>query len=236
MWTPSRHAIQTRPLKIADSSDYDGFWQAVMPDLHRTSFDFWTSKKVSQAARRETMKARFGLTWTMNKAFKWHTSYMPGWPVALSANCPLCQGADCIGHLLGECKHPVMKSLIIERHNAAARMILKAVHGGSLGACQTIADVAPKTSWTTWRPKEPGYQRACCRTLTCQRDPSNAPSSGPTSFSSSRSLALRARLRQARSWRLSCDQHRRQDHLDHRGGLLLGHALPREAAAEDGAA
>ena len=38
-------------------------------------------------------------------------------------SCPLCGLPDSAGHILGECMHKDMKSLAIERHNVAGRMV-----------------------------------------------------------------------------------------------------------------
>ena len=43
--------------------------------------------------------------------------------------------------MLGSCSHSMMKAVFIERHNAAAGMILKLVLEGSHGNCYILADV-----------------------------------------------------------------------------------------------
>ena len=77
----------------------------------------------------------------MNSAHKYKMAYLPGMPIATDRRCCLCHGGDSIGHMLGKCSHPVMKSLIIERHTSAARLILKAFRRGNFRALDTYADV-----------------------------------------------------------------------------------------------
>ena len=43
--------------------------------------------------------------------------------------------------MLGGCTHSVMKAMFIERHNLAARMILKLLIEGSRGNCHILVDV-----------------------------------------------------------------------------------------------
>ena len=115
-----------------------------MSHLHPATWSFWTSAKVPMTTLTQVLKARYGQTWTMNNAVKFKMPYMLGLPVATRAICPLCKGGDCIAHMLGECAHPTMKALFIERRNTAARMILKAILNGSKGAWHVAADIGSK--------------------------------------------------------------------------------------------
>ena len=126
---------------FASRGMYEGFWQDVMPELHPASFGFWNSSAVTPAAMTQVLKARYGQLWTMNQAVRYKMAYKPGCEVPSVARCPLCSGNDSIGHLLGECSHPVRKGLIIERHNEAGRMTLEQLRNGSQGACEFVADV-----------------------------------------------------------------------------------------------
>ena len=74
-------------------------------------------------------------------AFRQKMRYCAGEGVATDANCPLCGSHDGISHMLGSCTHPMMKAMFIERHNIAARMMLKLLLEGSHGNCCTLADV-----------------------------------------------------------------------------------------------
>ena len=66
--------------------------------------------------------------------------YKPGQAVPTFPRCPVYRGSDNIAHLLGECAHPIMKGLSIERHNAAGRMIY---------ASQGTTPGVPVTLWLT---------------------------------------------------------------------------------------
>ena len=68
-------------------------------------------------------------------------SYMPGQARATDAACPLCGEHDGITHMLGNCSHPLMKAMYIERHNAATRKFLRLILEGSRGSCYMLADV-----------------------------------------------------------------------------------------------
>ena len=68
-------------------------------------------------------------------------SYMPGQARATDAACPLCGEHDGITHMLGNCSHPMMKAMYIDRHNAATRKILRLMLEGSRGSCYMLADV-----------------------------------------------------------------------------------------------
>ncbi len=135
---------------FADAGMHEGFWQDVMPELHQASFGFWKSSSITQASITQVLKARYGQTWTMNQAVKMQRAYRPGLPVPTVAICPLCHGHDNIAHLLGECQHPVMKGLIIERHNVACRTILQFLKNGSQGACHFIADIGSPAKMATY--------------------------------------------------------------------------------------
>ena len=53
---------------LANPSQYEDYWQAIMPHLHKISFSFWTSLGLSEAIRRQVILASFGQTWNMNQA------------------------------------------------------------------------------------------------------------------------------------------------------------------------
>ena len=87
------------------------------------------------------LKARWGQLWNNNIALRQKVSYMPGQARATDAACPLCGDHDGITHMLGSCGHPMMKSMYIERHNAASIKILRLMLEGSRGNCYMLADV-----------------------------------------------------------------------------------------------
>ena len=110
-----------------------------MPVLHKCSFSFWTSLRLSEAVRRQVILARPGTQcWPASKAD--HTSQtcrFLGSVAAHFANMQIPLATCRVTYR--ECSH----CIIIERHNYAARLMLGALHWGSLGKCQgnTIADI-----------------------------------------------------------------------------------------------
>ena len=75
---------------FANSSQYEDYWQAIMPHLHKISFSFWTALGLSEAIRRQVILARFGQTWNMNQAWKQGRPYKSGMQVPRFPGCPLC--------------------------------------------------------------------------------------------------------------------------------------------------
>ena len=124
---------------LANSTQYEGFWERVLPELHTLSFIFWDAAGLGEACRREVWKARSGQTWNVGKAFLFGMLYN-GMQVLHNA-CPLCGEEDSITHILSACKHHLMVALYILRHDQAGRKILRAIHAGSRGSAETHADI-----------------------------------------------------------------------------------------------
>ena len=102
----------------------------------------WNSSKVPYATLVQTLKSRYGCLWNAKLAHRFKRPYLPrkAHGHALSAACPLCSGSDSIGHILGECGHPILKALHIRRHDEAVRMIFKAIQKGCRGGNFSIMD------------------------------------------------------------------------------------------------
>ena len=62
-----------------------------------------------------------------------------------SLQCPLCQQADSALHILSGCQHQVVSNMIIEKHNVACRLIMKAISKGTLGACIVSLDIGSES-------------------------------------------------------------------------------------------
>ncbi len=60
--------------------------------------------------------------------------------MSTSLQCPLCQQADSALHILSGCQHTIISGLITERHNAACRLIMKAISIGSQAGCLVHVD------------------------------------------------------------------------------------------------
>ena len=77
----------------------------------------------------------------MRKAKQYKMPYFRGGRIPSDIKCPLCGLDDSTGHMLGECMDTDMKSIYIERHNEAARMILTEVMKGAYGNRMVCMDV-----------------------------------------------------------------------------------------------
>jgi len=62
--------------------------------------------------------------------------------MSTSLQCPLCQQADSALHILSRCRHTIISGMITERHNAACRLIMKAISKGSLAGCLVHLDAS----------------------------------------------------------------------------------------------
>ena len=135
------HASAQHAKGLTDPGKYHSYWQPVIPELHPSSFAFWQNPRLPFAAKVNLLKARWGQLWNKNIAYRQNMSYGKGQGKALDARCPLCKEADGISHMLGSCNHAMMKGMYIERHNLAARKILRLILEGSHGNCYMLADV-----------------------------------------------------------------------------------------------
>ena len=137
----SHHVAGKFAKGLTPPGQYYSFWQAIKPVLHPSSFAFWHNSSLPFWAKVNLLKARWGQLWNKNMAFRQNMQYCAGEGVATNANCPVCGSHDGMSHMLGSCTHPMMKAMFIERHNIAARMILKLLLEGSHGNCYIWADV-----------------------------------------------------------------------------------------------
>ena len=56
---------------LANHTQYEGFWDRVLPELHALSFAFWTSAELKDAIRRRVFMVRSGQTWHVGKALQY---------------------------------------------------------------------------------------------------------------------------------------------------------------------
>ena len=126
----------------ANLTQYVQLWKGIeastVPNIHEAS---WNTPAVTLPMLRNTLKARYGQLWNKHMAFIRNMPYRNGLGVARNDSCPLCGQPDSGSHILGGCGHPEMKKAYISRHNAAGRLILKAIQSGAKGNCFTIADI-----------------------------------------------------------------------------------------------
>ena len=98
----------------------DTYWRAP----HKITLDHST---------RNVIRARFGGLYNQKLACRYRHAH--------DDSCPLCGLLGSAGYIHGECMHKGMKSLAIERHNAAGRIVAQAIRHGALGNCVMIGDV-----------------------------------------------------------------------------------------------
>ena len=123
-------------------TQYVQIWKNIRKDLDLPARNaFWQHAAVPYPAIKQTLRARYGVLHHMGQAFKMRRPYLPGLPVARSNRCPCCDQEDSATHILNACGHPEMKALYIERHNAAGRMILKALLTFGWGNSHMVADL-----------------------------------------------------------------------------------------------
>ena len=128
---------------LSNKTFYTEAWKDMQQhmDLHASNTGLWQSSRISMAARRQTLRARYGVLHNMRQAFKYKMPYLPGLPIARNICCPLCGQNDSATHILNACGSKAMKALYIERHNSASRMILQEVLRGGRGNAQIFADI-----------------------------------------------------------------------------------------------
>lgn len=95
------------------------------------SHKFMRDKRITPAERRHTLQYRYGGLYTTKLAFRYGHAPSP--------NCTLCGQMDGGHHSVSGC--PAVNKLVIERHNGAARHILKAIADGQLGGALIMSDV-----------------------------------------------------------------------------------------------
>ena len=105
-------------------------WSKIQADVHKTSHTYWTAP---HKVIKNIIRARFGGLYSQKLACRYGHSH--------DDLCPLCSMPDSAGHILGECTQKDMKSIVIERHNEAGRILAEEIQMGALGNCLMIGDV-----------------------------------------------------------------------------------------------
>jgi hypothetical protein len=122
----------------------------------------WQSTRVSHAARRMTLQARFGTLYNALIALRMNRPYMLCNTTA--GKCSLCGGEDSIGHMLGGCSHPTMHAIYIARHDEAVRIIAKAMRKGNFGGDYMLVDAGTESSLAPlWGCMTNAYPPGCYR-------------------------------------------------------------------------
>lgn len=163
----------------ASKAMYDGV--AGDRALVKESNAFWHTPDITSGALCCILKHVPGQTWTKAKAQQWRVPYLVGRPGQLKATydrCPLCGLTDGIAHMLLECSHPIIRSMIIARQDWAVRAIHKALQKYSRqGTAYTVLDACRRMTYQTCMPTANACLSFCFPTQMPQRSTSGAPTS-----------------------------------------------------------
>eukprot|EP00952_Eustigmatos_sp_NYUAD-ZCMA_P007810 32894-Eustigmatos_ZCMA.PRE.1 len=114
------------------NTGYYSYWAKIKDVVNKKATNsFWTSCKFSE--QRNVMRYRTGTLLNQKIVTRFNK--------CTNISCPLCSEIDSALHMLSGCKHTVLKSMIIERHNIATRLIIKALSTGPFGANLCYTDV-----------------------------------------------------------------------------------------------
>jgi hypothetical protein len=112
------------------------YWQETYEDpegAHPTSSNlFWANSKITHGNKVLVLKARSGTLYNQKLAHRYKR--------AATDRCPLCGQSNSVGHILGGCRHRVLKGHYISRHDKAVRKVLKALQKGPQGGHYCIMD------------------------------------------------------------------------------------------------
>ncbi|MFN7882338.1 MAG: hypothetical protein ACK5PF_04915, partial [bacterium] len=124
---PCHHTIRTNShntYKLGNSNTdciYHSLWQQVKPHWDPVLSNKFLSHPhtIPQKVQTTALKYRTGTLHNQSKAHQ----YNPNIPTT----CPLCPAVDSGAHIAGACQHPLMTKLYHTRHNAAGRLIYRAI-------------------------------------------------------------------------------------------------------------
>jgi len=117
-----------------DKSIYASLWrETAKTALPAASNAFASDPQVTHAQRRTVWAYRTGTLFNKKLEQRW---FKTG-----DGLCPLCKQPDGGGHIAGGCLDPRMRGMYTARHNAVARVLLKAVAKGRRGGELCGADV-----------------------------------------------------------------------------------------------
>lgn len=141
-------------------SNEDSIYFNIWKDLSKImdgnlSNHFWINK-VKDAELRTVLQYRTGTLW--NKKIEQRNNAALKNPIHTDNLCPLCHQPDSGSHIAGGCSHPVMKSIVISRHNTIATAIMKEIAKGEKGTDLLVADTCSKEKHNKLLPTVP-FQR-----------------------------------------------------------------------------
>ena len=140
---------------------YASLWRDIAPrTLRAVSNAFASDTRVGHAQKRTVWAYRTGTLFNKKLEQRW---FRTG-----DGRCPLCGQPDGGGHIAGGCLDPRMRGMYTTRHDAVARVLLKAVARGKRGAEVCGADVGSEEHM-----REEGLADLCAhrRVMTCLLPP-----------------------------------------------------------------
>jgi hypothetical protein len=129
------------------SSYYFSCWQGMRPQADGPASNaFMTPGCATHLQRRRTLKYRTGSLYCGVVAHRVGKASTPHCALGCvdAPVPPLTQSTpshDTCHHSVSGCAHPAIRGMVTDRHNAAGLAILRAIRGGSRGACVVAADV-----------------------------------------------------------------------------------------------
>ena len=122
------------------SGRYAALWHdAAKTDLNnKYSHNFWDNQPSNVS--RTIMRLRWGKEYNAKHALQMKKPYASNG--RMDGVCPLdkCGEPDGCGHMLGGCRNPTIRSIIIKRHNEAVQLIYKAILASDIGGSYTVMD------------------------------------------------------------------------------------------------
>lgn len=127
------HLLQIH--RLGASNQHTIYYQSLQKTVPQAaaaiSHKFLKDKRITHGERKHALQYRYGGLYTNKLAYRYGHAPSP--------NCTLCGQLDGGHHSVSGCA--AVNKLVIERHNGAARHILKAVADGQLGGALIMSDV-----------------------------------------------------------------------------------------------
>ena len=118
---------------LSNRTLYTSLWDAAKADIHPPcSNHMWHAEDMAFQDVRTVFKYRWGALYNQKIAMRIGRSH--------TSACPLCAGQDSGSHIMGGCEHAAMRALYVTRHDAAVKLVQRAVSKGEKGGFFTVMD------------------------------------------------------------------------------------------------